>query len=83
MERFLSQQRDLYSYLHDQTLRLLNKGLTAAEIAETVQLPPELEQAWHTHGYSGSLVHNVKAVYQRYWAGSTATRRICGSTRRG
>ncbi|TYB69835.1 MBL fold metallo-hydrolase [Nonomuraea sp. PA05] len=66
VHRFLSQQRDLYAYLHDQTLRLLNKGLTAAEIAETVQLPPELEQAWHTHGYSGSLVHNVKAVYQRY-----------------
>ncbi|GAA4933078.1 alkyl sulfatase dimerization domain-containing protein [Nonomuraea thailandensis] len=66
VERFLSQQRDLYAYLHDQTLRLLNKGLTACEIAEAVQLPPELERAWHTHGYSGSLVHNVKAVYQRY-----------------
>ncbi|MGW4798216.1 alkyl/aryl-sulfatase [Nonomuraea sp. NPDC004297] len=66
VERFLSQQRDTYAYLHDQTLRLLNKGLTAAEIAETVRLPPELEQVWHTHGYSGSLAHNVKAVYQRY-----------------
>ncbi|GAA3700364.1 alkyl sulfatase dimerization domain-containing protein [Nonomuraea antimicrobica] len=66
VERFLGQQRDMYAYLHDQTLRLLNKGLTAVEIAETVQLPPELEQVWHTHGYTGSLSHNVKAVYQRY-----------------
>ncbi|NJP91865.1 MBL fold metallo-hydrolase [Nonomuraea sp. FMUSA5-5] len=66
VERFLSRQRDMYAYLHDQTLRLLNKGLTAPEIAEVVQLPPDLERAWHTHGYSGSLVHNVKAVYQRY-----------------
>ncbi|PRX63152.1 alkyl sulfatase BDS1-like metallo-beta-lactamase superfamily hydrolase [Nonomuraea fuscirosea] len=66
IERFLSQQRDMYAYLHDQTLRLLNKGLTAAEIAETVRMPPELEQVWHTHGYSGSVSHNVKAIYQRY-----------------
>ncbi|MEV4802842.1 alkyl sulfatase dimerization domain-containing protein [Nonomuraea sp. NPDC049421] len=66
IERFLSRQRDLYAYLHDQTLRLLNKGLTAAEIAEVVQLPPELEQAWHAHGFYGSVSHNVKAVYQRY-----------------
>ncbi|MEV0623097.1 alkyl sulfatase dimerization domain-containing protein [Nonomuraea sp. NPDC050404] len=66
IERFLTQQRDLYAYLHDQTLRLLNKGLTGPEIAEAVRLPPELEQAWHARGYSGSLNHNVKAVYQRY-----------------
>ncbi|TMR93087.1 alkyl/aryl-sulfatase [Nonomuraea basaltis] len=64
--RFLAQQRDMYAYLHDQTLRLLNKGLTAAEIAEAVQLPPALERAWHTHGYHGSVSHNVKAIYQRY-----------------
>ncbi|KAB8190648.1 MBL fold metallo-hydrolase [Nonomuraea phyllanthi] len=63
---FLSQQRDLYAYLHDQTVRLLNRGLTGAEIAETMQLPPALEQAWHTHGYYGSVSHNVKAIYQRY-----------------
>jgi len=29
-------------------------------------MPPALEQAWHTHGYYGSVSHNVKAVYQRY-----------------
>jgi alkyl sulfatase BDS1-like metallo-beta-lactamase superfamily hydrolase len=63
---FLSLQRDLYAYLHDQTLRLLNQGHTGAEIAETLQLPPALENAWHAHGYYGSVSHNVKAVYQRY-----------------
>jgi len=63
---FLSLQRDLYAYLHDQTLRLLNQGHTGAEIAETLQLPPALENAWHTHGYYGSVSHNVKAIYQRY-----------------
>jgi alkyl sulfatase BDS1-like metallo-beta-lactamase superfamily hydrolase len=63
---YLSQQRDLYAYLHDQTLRLLNQGYTGIEIAELIQLPPALEQAWHTHGYYGSVSHNVKAIYQRY-----------------
>jgi len=63
---FLSLQRDLYAYLHDQTLRLLNQGYTGVEIAEMFQMPPALEQAWHTRGYYGSVSHNVKAVYQRY-----------------
>jgi alkyl sulfatase BDS1-like metallo-beta-lactamase superfamily hydrolase len=63
---FVSLLRDLYAYLHDQTLRLLNQGYTGAEIAEMFQMPPALERAWHTHGYYGSVSHNVKAVYQRY-----------------
>ncbi|MEV0589599.1 alkyl sulfatase dimerization domain-containing protein [Nonomuraea sp. NPDC050310] len=63
---FLSQQRDLYAYLHDQTLRLLNQGYTGPEIAERIQLPPALERAWHARGYYGSVSHNVKAIYQRY-----------------
>ena len=63
---FLSLQRDLYAYLHDQTLRLLNQGHTGAEIAEIFQMPTALDKAWHTHGYYGSVSHNVKAIYQRY-----------------
>ncbi|MEN5073391.1 alkyl sulfatase dimerization domain-containing protein [Isoptericola cucumis] len=63
---YLSLQRDLYAYLHDQTLRLLNKGLVGTEIAEEIQLPPALENAWHARGYYGSVSHNVKAIYQRY-----------------
>ncbi|MFB4311447.1 alkyl/aryl-sulfatase [Actinomadura sp. GTD37] len=63
---FLSEQRDLYAYLHDQTLRMLNQGRTGAEIAEMIELPPALDRAWHARGYYGSVSHNVKAVYQRY-----------------
>ena len=63
---YLTLQRDLYAYLHDQTLRLMNKGLSGVEAAEVLTMPPALEQAWHTHGYYGSVSHNVKAVYQRY-----------------
>jgi alkyl sulfatase BDS1-like metallo-beta-lactamase superfamily hydrolase len=63
---FLSMQRDMYLYLHDQTLRLMNSGLTGSEIAEVMEMPPALAQQWHTHGYYGSVSHNVKAIYQRY-----------------
>ncbi|MGA9871328.1 MAG: alkyl sulfatase dimerization domain-containing protein, partial [Rhodococcus sp. (in: high G+C Gram-positive bacteria)] len=63
---YLVQQRDLYAYLHDQTLRHLNQGLTGSEIAEDFVMPPALDAAWHTHGYYGSVSHNVKAIYQRY-----------------
>ena len=64
--RFLTEQRDLYAYLHDQTLRQMNQGLIGTEIAEDFQMPPALDAAWHTHGYYGSVSHNVKAIYQRY-----------------
>jgi alkyl sulfatase BDS1-like metallo-beta-lactamase superfamily hydrolase len=59
-------QRDMYAYLHDQTLRMMNQGYVGAEIAEMIETPPALAAQWHTHGYYGSVSHNVKAIYQRY-----------------
>jgi alkyl sulfatase BDS1-like metallo-beta-lactamase superfamily hydrolase len=52
--------------MHDQTMRLANHGYVATEIAEMLELPPEFAAHGHTTGYYGSLIHNVKAVYQRY-----------------
>ncbi|MCI0158434.1 MBL fold metallo-hydrolase [Leifsonia shinshuensis] len=66
IRHFLGVQRDLYGYLHDQTLRYINQGCTGAEIAELFELPPALVAEWSTHGYYGSVSHNVKAIYQRY-----------------
>lgn len=63
---FLTAQRDLYAYLHDQTLRLLNQGYTGSEIAERFTLPETLANTPSVRGYYGSVSHNVKAVYQRY-----------------
>jgi alkyl sulfatase BDS1-like metallo-beta-lactamase superfamily hydrolase len=62
----LRSQRDTYRYLHDETLRLANHGETMLEIAERLELPPELVRTWSSRGYYGSVSHNVKAVYQRY-----------------
>ncbi|MEB3279753.1 MAG: alkyl sulfatase dimerization domain-containing protein [Lyngbya sp.] len=63
---YLKKQRDLYKYIHDQTLRLANKGYTMLEIAEMLQLPDSLAKEWYNRGYYGSLNHDVKAVYQYY-----------------
>jgi alkyl sulfatase BDS1-like metallo-beta-lactamase superfamily hydrolase len=63
---FLGRQRDLYKFLHDQTVRLMNHGYKAVEIAERLALPRSLARTWHVRGYYGTLSHNAKAVYQRY-----------------
>ncbi|HYP72227.1 MAG TPA: alkyl sulfatase dimerization domain-containing protein [Variovorax sp.] len=66
LSQFIAQQRDLYKYVHDQTVRLMNKGRTAIEIAEELRLPESLHRVTHAQGYYGALVHNVKAVVQHY-----------------
>ena len=63
---YLAKQRDLYKYVHDQTLRLANQGLTPNEIAEQIELPDSIGHEWYARGYYGTLRHNAKAVYQKY-----------------
>lgn len=63
---FMAHHRDAYKYLHDQTVRLMNKGYTAPEIAEVIALPESLGRKWYNRGYYGTMSHNAKAVYQRY-----------------
>ena len=62
----LATQRDLYKFINDQSLRLINHGLTPSEIAETLRMPASLEREWSARGYYGTLSHNSKAVYQKY-----------------
>jgi len=64
---FLEKQRDMYKYIHDQTLRLALLGYTPREIAETIELPEVLQQSFPNRGYYGTVRHNAKAVYQRYF----------------
>jgi alkyl sulfatase BDS1-like metallo-beta-lactamase superfamily hydrolase len=63
---FLALQRDLYRWVHDQTMRYANHGENAVEIAEHLELPVEFQGESHAVGYYGHLAHNVKAVFQRY-----------------
>lgn len=63
---YLSMHRDAYKFLHDQTVRMMNQGLTAAEIAEAIELPEVLAHRWFNRGYYGTMSHNSKAIHQRY-----------------
>ncbi|MCY1267837.1 putative alkyl/aryl-sulfatase YjcS [compost metagenome] len=64
---FLADQRDMYAYLNNRALNLMNKGLTPTEIAEKMgKLPGDMEKKWYLRSYYGSLSHNSRAVYQRY-----------------
>lgn len=62
----LENQRDMYKYINDQTLNLINKGYTMDEIASMIILPQSLQKYWYTHGFYGQMYMVVKATYQRY-----------------
>ncbi|MCM2534250.1 hypothetical protein NDK43_20230 [Neobacillus pocheonensis] len=62
----LKMQRDLYKYMHDQTIRLANHGYTMEEIAESIKLPISLDKYWGNRGYYGTLKHNSKGIYNFY-----------------
>ncbi len=63
---FLKLQRDLYQYIHDQTVRLINAGYTSSEIPDRIKLPKSLSLPFANRGYYGTLRHNSRAVYQSY-----------------
>ena len=63
---FIATHRDAYKFLHDQTVRLMNQGLTGREIADQLRLPDALGNRWFNRGYYGTMMHNAQAVYQRY-----------------
>jgi len=65
VKAFLAMQRDVYRWMHDQTMRLANQGYVPTEIAEALTLPPEFDQS-HVRGYYGTVSHNVRSVYNRY-----------------
>jgi alkyl sulfatase BDS1-like metallo-beta-lactamase superfamily hydrolase len=75
IRRYLAHQRDLYRYINDQTLRLANGGATLHEIAAEIEEPAFMREDFSVRGYYGTLNHNVKATYQRYfgwWDGNPA-----------
>lgn len=65
---WLAAQRDNYRWLHDQTVRRMNRGETMDEIAEALEAapPPGHATEWSTRGYYGTISHNAKAIYQFY-----------------
>jgi alkyl sulfatase BDS1-like metallo-beta-lactamase superfamily hydrolase len=66
IREFIVAQRDAYKFIHDQTVRMINAGLTGPEIAARLELPPSLQDHMSVHGYYGTVSHNARAVYQFY-----------------
>ncbi len=64
---FWAGQRDLYRYIHDQTLRLANHGYTMHEIPPLLNLPDGIASSFANRGYYGTVSHNSKAQYQLYY----------------
>lgn len=67
VQQALRNQRDIYRYTHDQTLRMANQDYTMDEIAEAIGEPDFAAQDFGSRGYYGTFEHNSKAVYQRYF----------------
>ncbi|MGY0219412.1 alkyl/aryl-sulfatase [Endozoicomonadaceae bacterium StTr2] len=72
----LEKTRDSYKFVHDQVLRLANKGYTPNEISAQVALPDSLRKEWYNRGYYGTVSHNARATYDFYfgawWDGNPA-----------
>nr|HNH86077.1 MBL fold metallo-hydrolase [Solirubrobacterales bacterium] len=62
VREMLEKGRDAYRYIHDETLRLANHGLTPREIAEQVEFPDSLAKHWSVRSYYGTVSHNVKST---------------------
>lgn len=72
VQSFLAKQRDVYKYIHDQSVRLINSGYTPNEISAEIKLPASLSNDFHIRGYYGTVKHNAKAIYQSYMGWFTA-----------
>ncbi len=66
VREYMEKQRDMYKFLHDQTLRLANQGYTKEEIAEQLTLPDSLGKEFYNRDYYGAMYANVRAVYVKY-----------------
>ncbi len=63
---YLANQRDLYRFIHDRALHLANQGLVMDELGNQTFVPKALAADASTHGYYGTLSHNLRAVYNYY-----------------
>ena len=66
VNEYLVNTAAMYKFINDQALSMLNQGMVSSEIAESIELPAELEKCWYTRQYYGTVAHNARAVYQRY-----------------
>ncbi|HEY4546960.1 MAG TPA: alkyl sulfatase dimerization domain-containing protein [Pedomonas sp.] len=76
VKSLLSKYEDAIQYTHDQTIRLINKGLTVRELPEALdELPPFLRSDPYTGEYYGTVPDSARSYYVGYisWFSGDAT----------
>ncbi len=63
---YLFKHAQAYTFVHNESVRMMNQGMNAVEIGEAIRLPQPLARAWFNRPNYGSLKFNARAVYQRY-----------------
>jgi alkyl sulfatase BDS1-like metallo-beta-lactamase superfamily hydrolase len=71
----LTNYRDAIQFVHDQTIRWMNKGLPPEEIVAKVILPPHLAAQPYLREYYGTVAWSVRGIFEGYlgWFGGNAT----------
>ena len=58
--------RDGMQYVHDQTVRLMNKGMTPDQIVEELDLPKDLKQSPYLAEFYGTVRYSVRSIFNGY-----------------
>jgi len=58
--------RDGMQFVHDQTVRLMNKGLTPDQIIEKLNLPKNLKQSPYLAEFYGTVRYSVRSIFNGY-----------------
>ena len=58
--------RDGMQYVHDQTVRLMNKGMTPDQIVEELDLPKNLKQSPYLAEFYGTVRYSVRSIFNGY-----------------
>jgi alkyl sulfatase BDS1-like metallo-beta-lactamase superfamily hydrolase len=76
VDEILTAYRDAIQYVHDQTVRGMNRGLTPDELVERVELPPHLKSHPYLQEFYGTVEWSVRSIYAGtlgWFDGDTAT----------
>ncbi len=65
---YMEMQRDNYSWLHNNSVRLANHGVTIGDVGREIEaiVPESQKQNWASRGYHGSYSHNARAIVNLY-----------------
>ncbi|WP_437344273.1 alkyl sulfatase dimerization domain-containing protein [Mesorhizobium marinum] len=76
--------RDAIQYVHDQSIRQINKGATPEELVDLIELPENLRKDPWLQEFYGSVAHVVRNVYNGYlgWFSGDATQLATPSVER-